>query len=151
MQIMLSPGAIMPAYQTDGASGMDLHAFLETPVLLKPFQREYIPTGVSMAIPEGFEGQVRPRSGLARRHGIMAWLGTIDSDFRGEILVGLINLGGQSFLISNGDRIAQIVFAPVAKMAFDVVDKLDVTPRGTKGFGSTGVHLGSSKLPPGLF
>lgn len=141
MQIKLKPGAIMPTYQTEGAAGMDIHAHLDTPIVLAPGKRFLVPTGVSLAIPPGFEGQVRARSGLAGRHGlaVLNAPGTLDFDFRGEIKVILINLGEEPVGIAPGDRIAQVVFSPIARMEPVLVDELDETPRGEGGFGSTGV------------
>jgi dUTP pyrophosphatase len=130
----------LPRYQTSGAAGMDLHAALAAPVSLAPLGRARIPTGLALAIPPGFEGQVRPRSGLAARHGITVLNapGTIDSDYRGEVQVVLVNLGSESVTIDPLDRIAQLVFAPVAYAELVVVDELDPTSRGAGGYGSTG-------------
>lgn len=131
----------LPAYETEHASGMDLRAAVQAPVELQPGQRMAIPTGLRVAIPPGFEGQVRPRSGLALRCGIsmVNTPGTIDADYRGEIKVLLINLGGAPVLIQRGERIAQLVIAPVARAEWLPVDTLDDTPRGDGGFGHTGV------------
>jgi dUTP pyrophosphatase len=131
---------LVPAYQTEGASGMDLRADIEGEVTILPQGRMLIPTGISVAIPPGFEGQVRPRSGLAMRRGLTCLNspGTIDSDYRGEICVILVNLGDGPFSIRRGDRIAQLVFAPVARGVWREVDDLDRTPRGGGGFGHTG-------------
>jgi dUTP pyrophosphatase len=131
---------LVPAYQTKGASGMDLRADIEGEVTIPPQGRMLIPTGISVAIPPGFEGQVRPRSGLAMRSGLTCLNspGTIDSDYRGEICVILVNLGDGPFSIRRGDRIAQLVFAPVARGVWREVDDLDRTPRGEGGFGHTG-------------
>jgi len=139
MQIKLKPGATLPTYQTEGAAGMDLHALLDTPFLLAPGKRFYVPTGVFIAIPPGFEGHIRPRSGLALRHGITTLSGTIDSDYRGELKAGLINLGEEDLVICSGERVAQIVFSPIVRMSLVQVDELDETVRGEGGFGSTGV------------
>ena len=132
----------LPAYETAGAAGMDLRAavFEDAPVTLRPGARDIIPTGLAMALPEGFEAQVRPRSGLAAKAGVtcLNTPGTIDSDYRGEVKVILINLGGEDFVIRRGDRIAQMVIAPVLQAAWSEVSKLDETLRGTGGFGSTG-------------
>ena len=132
----------LPAYETAGAAGMDLRAavFEDAPVTLRPGARDIIPTGLAMALPEGFEAQVRPRSGLAAKAGVTCinTPGTIDSDYRGEVKVILINLGGEDFVIRRGDRIAQMVIAPVLQAAWSEVSKLDETLRGTGGFGSTG-------------
>mgnify|MGYP000190267886 CR=1 FL=1 len=132
----------LPAYETVGAAGMDLRAAVEAeaPVTLRPGARDMIPTGLAMALPEGFEAQVRPRSGLAAKAGVtcLNTPGTIDSDYRGEVKVILINLGAEDFVISRGDRIAQMVVAPVTQAGWSEVDSLDETARGAGGFGSTG-------------
>lgn len=138
MQIRLKPGAILPSYQTEGAAGMDLHACLEELFVLRAGERSCIPTGVFLAIPPGVEGHIRPRSGWATKFGITTLSGTIDSDFRGELCANLINLGREDWVIMPGMRIAQIVFTPVLRMTLEETDVLDVTPRGTGGFGSTG-------------
>lgn len=131
----------LPAYETAGAAGMDLRAALETPVTLKPGERAAVPTGIAIALPAGYEAQVRARSGLARRHGIamVNSPGTVDSDYRGELQVLLINLGHEPFTVGRGDRIAQMVVAPVARVAWEETESLDATGRGAGGFGSTGV------------
>jgi len=136
----LHAGAQLPAYQSAEAAGMDLHACLDAPVTLQPGDLIRIPLGWIMAIPSGFEGQVRPRSGLAARHGITVpnAPGTIDSDYRGEAVVALINLGRAAFTIEHGMRVAQLVVAPVARVAVHEVAELDETARGGGGFGSTG-------------
>lgn len=132
----------LPAYETKGAAGMDLRAFLTEPVILKPMERALIPTGLYMEIPAGFEAQIRPRSGLAFKQGItcLNTPGTIDSDYRGEIKVLLINLDSQSHEIKNAERIAQMVIAPVTKSTFRVVLELEESNRGAGGFGHTGKH-----------
>lgn len=137
----VADGAILPEYKTDGASGCDVHAFVKEPVELLPGDIKLISTGLACAIPEGFEIQVRPRSGLAAKNGItcLNTPGTIDSDYRGEIKVILINLGKEAFIVKNGDRIAQFVVAPVVRGIFKTVKSLDETLRGSGGFGSTGV------------
>ena len=137
----VADGAILPEYKTDGASGCDVHAFVKEPVELLPGDIKLIPTGLACAIPEGFEIQVRPRSGLAAKNGVtcLNTPGTIDSDYRGEIKVILINLGKEAFFVKNGDRIAQFVVAPVVRGIFKTVKSLDETRRGSGGFGSTGV------------
>ena len=132
----------MPAYQTDRAAGMDLRAAIpegET-LVLRPGARDRAPTGLCIAVPAGFEAQIRPRSGLAAKAGVtcLNTPGTIDSDYRGEVQVILINLGAEDFVIRRGERIAQMVAAPVAQAAWAVVDSLDDTARGVGGFGSTG-------------
>lgn len=138
LEFTLEPGARMPEYATEGAAGMDLYAV--APVELVVGQRELVPTGVRVRIPDGYEGQVRPRSGLALKHGIsmVNSPGTIDSDYRGEIRVLLINLGGDPVRLEPGERIAQLVLCPVARAATVIVDSLDATVRGEGGFGSTG-------------
>jgi len=135
-------GLPLPAYETAGAAGMDLRAAVpeHEPVTLRPGDRVMAPTGLCMAIPEGFEVQVRPRSGLAAKAGVtcLNTPGTIDSDYRGEVKVILINLGPDDFIIRRGDRIAQMVVAPVVQAAWRETDRLDDTDRGAGGFGSTG-------------
>jgi len=130
----------LPAYQTDGAAGMDLYAAVDTDRTLAPGERMAVPTGIHIAVPEGYEAQVRPRSGLARNFGIgmVNAPGTIDSDFRGEIHVLLINHGEKPFTVRRGDRIAQLVVCPVVRVAWNPVDALDETKRGGGGFGHTG-------------
>jgi len=130
----------LPSYQTPGAAGMDLHAALKEPVTLKPLARAMIPTGLSVAIPQGFEAQVRPRSGLAAKHGVTVinTPGTIDSDFRGEVGVVLVNLSNDPFTVEPLTRIAQIVFARHETAQLEVVTELDDTQRGAGGYGSTG-------------
>ena len=133
----------LPSYETAEAAGMDLRAAVpeDTPLILKPGARELVPTGFAMAIPHGFEAQIRPRSGLALKHGIglVNAPGTVDSDYRGEIKIILINLGNEDFEISRGMRIAQMIIAPVLQVAIKPVESLDDTARGAGGFGSTGV------------
>jgi dUTP pyrophosphatase len=136
----LHAGAQLPAYQSAEAAGMDLHACLDAPLTLQPGDLVRVPLGWIMAIPSGFEGQVRPRSGLAAKHGITVpnAPGTIDSDYRGEAVVALINLGRVAFTVEHGMRVAQLVVAPVARVAVHEVSELDETARGGGGFGSTG-------------
>jgi dUTP pyrophosphatase len=136
----LHPSAVLPAYATDGAAGLDLAAALDEPLVLARGARAAVPTGLAIALPPGHEGQVRPRSGLAARHGVTVVNapGTIDEDYRGELRVLLINLGDADYTISNGDRIAQLVVAPVTRVSVEESPSLDATPRGTGGFGSTG-------------
>lgn len=131
----------LPTYKTDHAAGMDLRAAVETDVDLKPGERKLIPTGLKMALPVGYEAQIRPRSGLAYRHGItmLNTPGTIDADYRGEVKVLAINLGQEIFTIEHGDRIAQMVIAPVTHVQVEEPDELPDTERGEGGFGSTGV------------
>ncbi len=138
--LRLHQGAQLPAYQTEHAAGLDLHACIEAPVTLAPGDIAMIPCGFAMAIPHGFEAQVRPRSGLATKHGIGMpnSPGTVDSDYRGEMKVPLVNLGRAPFTVEHGMRIAQMVVAPVARAMVRVVEELDGTSRGAGGFGSTG-------------
>jgi dUTP pyrophosphatase len=132
----------LPAYESAHAAGMDLRAAVpaDEPLTLRPGDRHAVPTGLAMAIPPGFEGQVRPRSGLALRHGVTCLNspGTVDADYRGEVKVILVNLGEEDFTIRRGDRIAQLVIAPVTAAAWKEVTTLDETARGEGGFGSTG-------------
>ena len=131
----------LPAYETSSSAGMDLRAYLpEGPITLKPMQRTLIPTGLFMEIPEGYEGQVRPRSGLAIKSGItvLNTPGTIDADYRGEVKIILINLSDTDFVINSGDRVAQIVFAKCEQMEVVNVETLSETERGAGGFGHTG-------------
>jgi dUTP pyrophosphatase len=130
----------LPAYETEGAAGMDLRAALTDDLVLQPGKRAAVPTGLVMEIPEGFEGQVRPRSGLALKHGITCLNspGTIDSDFRGEVKVILANLGAEPFTITRAMRIAQLVIAPVTRVEIIETNTTSQTPRGAAGFGSTG-------------
>jgi dUTP pyrophosphatase len=134
------PGALLPRYMTDGAAGMDLACASDGPITLAPGQRVGIPTGWTMELPPGFEAQVRPRSGLSLRHGITVVNapGTIDSDYRGEVVVLLVNLGQEPYSIAPGDRVAQMVIAPVARATVEEVTELSQTARGTGGFGHTG-------------
>lgn len=131
----------LPAYETVNSAGMDLRAYLpEGPIVIKPMQRTLVPTGLFMEIPEGFEGQVRPRSGLAIKNGItvLNTPGTIDADYRGEVKIILINLSDTDFTINSGDRVAQIVFARCEQMKIVNVETLSETERGSGGFGHTG-------------
>ena len=141
-QLPHGKGLDLPAYATAGAAGMDVLAAED--VTLAPGARHAVATGLSVAIPEGYEIQVRPRSGLAFKHGITVpnTPGTIDSDYRGELKVLLINHGTEDFAIARGDRVAQLVLAPVTMAHWDEVDDLDATERGEGGFGSTGGHAG---------
>jgi dUTP pyrophosphatase len=134
-------GLALPCYMTPGAAGMDLHAAVPEDLVLEPGGIVLVPTGLEVAIPDGFEGQVRPRSGLAVKHGISLpnTPATIDSDYRGEVRVPLINLGREPFRVTRGMRIAQLVVAPVARVTWDEVDVLPATDRGGKGFGHSGV------------
>jgi len=137
--IQVDEGATLPAYQTDGAAGMDLTS--TESVELQPLERKLVGTGIRVAIPRGFEGQIRPRSGLAVRHGIsmVNTPGTIDSDYRGEIKILLINFGDSVVKFAQGERIGQLVICPVARAHWEPVLSLDETDRGSGGFGSTGV------------
>ncbi len=138
--MVLQEGAAMPAYATQGSAGMDLRSIED--VELQPLERKLVRTGIRMAIPEGYEGQVRPRSGLALRLGLgmVNSPGTIDSDYRGEVAVILINLGAESVKLSAGERIAQLVVCPVVRAQPVAVAELDMTDRGGGGFGSTGTR-----------
>ncbi|MEC7415077.1 MAG: dUTP diphosphatase [Bacteroidota bacterium] len=130
----------LPSYATIDSAGVDLKAFLDKPMELKPLERKIIGTGIKLALPEGFEAQVRPRSGLAAKHGIsiLNSPGTIDSDYRGEIGVILVNLSNQTFTVNRGDRIAQLVLAKYEKINWKIIKELPKTNRGFGGFGSTG-------------
>ena len=131
----------LPAYATTQSAGMDLRANIDSPITLKPMERRLIPTGLYIALPKGYEAQVRPRSGLALKHGItvLNTPGTIDADYRGELMVLLINFSAEDFIINAGERIAQIVIARHEQAAFVEVDILDETERGAGGYGHTGV------------
>lgn len=131
----------MPTYATSQSAGMDLRANLEEPVVLHPMERRLIPTGLHIALPEGYEAQVRPRSGLALKHGltVLNAPGTIDADYRGEIGVVLINLSQEDFTINDGERIAQLIVARYEQVEFSLVETLDETERGEGGYGHTGV------------
>lgn len=131
----------LPAYETVGSAGVDLRAQLQEPVMLKPLQRALIPTGLYIELPDGYEAQVRPRSGLALKKGVTVLNspGTIDSDYRGEIKVIMINLSNETTVINTGERIAQLIVAKYEKVQFKEVDELNETERGEGGFGHTGV------------
>jgi dUTP pyrophosphatase len=133
----------LPVYASAHAAGVDLMAAIDADITLQPLQRMLVPTGIAIALPEGYEAQIRPRSGLALKHGIslVNTPGTIDADYRGEIKVLLINLGQEAFTVTHGMRIAQMVVAPVSKVAFEAVDSLEETQRNDSGFGSTGIHV----------
>lgn len=141
IKCVASKGAIIPEYKTAGAAGADLCALLEAPLTIPAGRSAMVPTGLFFEIPEGYEVQVRPRSGLAAKNGVtvLNTPGTIDSDYRGEIKVILINLGTDDFTINNGDRIAQMIIAPVIQASFTITDSLSETERGSGGFGSTGL------------
>ena len=136
----LNPKVILPEYKTSGSSGMDLMASIDNPIKISPNSLELIPTGLSIAIPEDLEIQIRPRSGLAAKSSItvLNTPGTIDSDYRGEIKIILFNHGNKDFIVNNNDRIAQMILTPVIKMEIEEVDQLPETIRGSGGFGSTG-------------
>lgn len=138
---IVSKSGKAPSYATDGASGMDLRAYLEEPMTLLPMERKLVPTGIYVEIPEGYEGQVRARSGLAIKKGIglVNGIGTIDSDYRGELRVPLINWGSEPFEIQDGDRIAQLVIAKYERVQVELVQELSDTDRGIGGFGHTGI------------
>ncbi len=136
----LSPEVKSPSYKTNGASGMDLIAFVKKPIKILPGETNLVPTGISIAIPEGYEIQIRPRSSLAAKNQItvLNTPGTIDSDYRGELKIILINHGKKEFIINNNDRVAQMVLTPVSKIELKEVEMLTNTNRGKRGFGSTG-------------
>ena len=133
--------AVVPRYESSGAAGLDLRAFIDREITIPPMGRAKIPTGLFIEVPQGFEAQIRPRSGLAARSGltVLNAPGTIDSDYRGEVEVILINLGTESFTVKNGDRIAQMVISPVIRVNVAEAEFLSETERGTGGFGSTGI------------
>lgn len=141
-QLPHAKGLNLPKYGTEHAAGMDLEAAIDAPLTLKPGERAMVPTGLSIALPVGYEAQVRPRSGLAAKNGVtvLNTPGTIDADYRGEIKAILINLGTEPFTIERGMRIAQMVVAQYSHVAWTAVESLDETARGAGGFGSTGVH-----------
>lgn len=138
----LNKKAILPEYQTEGAAAADVHACLDQPITLAPMERRLIPTGLGMAIPEGYEVQIRARSGLSIKHGVtmVNGVGTIDSDYRGEVGVLVINLGQEPFTVEPGMRIAQMVLSRYEQIAWHEVAELDETTRGAGGYGSTGVR-----------
>jgi len=131
----------LPSYESEAAAGMDIRAALDEPVTLKPGERRLIPTGLKMALPGGYEAQIRPRSGLAVKHGItmLNTPGTIDADYRGEVKVIAVNLGEENFTVRHGDRIAQMIISPVVQLPVEETDELSETDRGEGGFGSTGI------------
>lgn len=132
----------LPSYATVDSAGMDLYAAIDTPITLKPLERKAVPTGISIALPEGYEAQIRPRSGLALKNGISVpnAPGTIDADYRGEVCAILINLSNQDFVIERGMRIAQMVITEYTRASWQIVEELPETARGAGGFGSTGVE-----------
>lgn len=131
----------LPKYETSQSAGMDLRAFIKEDIILKPFDRKLIPTGLYMEIPDGYEGQIRARSGLAIKHGIslVNGIGTIDSDYRGEIKIILINLGQEDYIVKNGDRIAQFIVNKYERIEFENIEVLEDTDRNVGGFGHTGI------------
>ncbi len=138
--VKLRPDAVLPEYQTAGAAGADLHACIDEPIVLEPMERRVIPTGLAMSIPEGYEVQIRARSGMSIKHGItmVNGIGTIDADYRGEVGVLAINLGQEAFTIEPGMRIAQMVVARYKVASWNEVEVLDETTRGGGGYGSSG-------------
>ena len=130
----------LPQYATNGSAGMDLRANIENPILIKPLDRKLIPTGLHIALPEGYEAQIRPRRGLAIKHGItcLNTPGTIDSDYRGDVGVILVNLSNEDYVVQPGERIAQMIINKYERVEFEVVETLDETERGEGGFGHTG-------------
>lgn len=132
--------AQIPKYQTEGSSGMDLCAAIDNTIIIPPFNRVYIPTGIAIELPRGYEAQIRPRSGLSSKHGItlINCVGTIDSDYRGEIIVPLVNLSNSAYSISSGERIAQMIISRYERASIEEVNELSSTERGAGGFGSTG-------------
>jgi len=141
--VKLRDNAILPEYQTKGAAGADLHACLDAPLTLQSMERKMIPTGLAMAIPEGYEVQVRARSGMSIKHGItmVNGIGTVDADYRGELGVLVINLGQEPFTVEPGMRIAQMVVAKYETIGWNEVSELDETDRGTGGYGSSGTGV----------
>ena len=135
-----SKNGTLPKYETSGSAGMDMRAYLDSPVTIEPGKRALIPTGISIALPEGYEAQIRARSGLAVKFGIslINGIGTIDCDYRGGIKVGLVNLGDEPFVVNDGDRIAQMVVAKYERVDWEIKEELSETERGSGGFGHTG-------------
>ncbi|MBR6528596.1 MAG: dUTP diphosphatase [Firmicutes bacterium] len=138
---IISKSGVLPTYETEGSAGADLRAYLDEPVTLQPGERRLVPTGLLVELPVGIEAQIRARSGMAIKHGIglVNGVGTVDSDYRGEWNVPLINFSNEPYTIHNGDRIAQVVFASYVKGEFVVTEKIDETERGAGGFGHTGI------------
>jgi dUTP pyrophosphatase len=138
---IVSKSGILPKYETEGSAGMDLSAYLNEPIILKPMERRLVPTGLFIELPMGYEGQVRARSGLAIKKGIglVNSIGTIDSDYRGELKIPVINFGDEDFVINNGDRIAQLIIAKYERVEPKLAESLNDTNRGHGGFGHTGV------------
>ena len=137
---IISDSGIYPEYETEGSAGMDIRAYIDEPVIIKPGERKLIPTGLRIQLPAGYEAQIRARSGLAIRNGItlINAIGTIDSDYRGEIKVGLVNLSDEDHVIENGDRIAQMVISEYKRAVLEPAEDLEETERGSGGFGHTG-------------
>lgn len=144
-------GLALPAYATPDSAGLDLQAAIAEPITLKPGERRLVPTGLAIAVPPGFEAQVRPRSGLALKHGVTVLNapGTVDADYRGEVGVVLINHGDQPFTINRGERIAQMIVAAYSRVAWNEMAELPQTQRGAGGFGSTGVQAPALKTAQG--
>ena len=138
---IISKSGVLPTYETEGSAGADLRAYLDEPVTLQPGERRLVPTGLFVELPVGIEAQIRARSGMAIKHGIglVNGIGTVDSDYRGEWNVPLINFSNEPYTVHNGDRIAQVVFASYVKGEFVVTEKIDETERGAGGFGHTGI------------
>lgn len=138
---IISKSGVLPTYETEGSAGADLRAYLDEPVTLQPGERRLVPTGLFVELPVGIEAQIRARSGMAIKHGIglVNGVGTVDSDYRGEWNIPLINFSNEAYTIHNGDRIAQVVFASYVKGEFVVTEKIDETERGAGGFGHTGI------------
>ncbi len=136
----LNNNATTPSYATNGSAGLDLSAALDAPMEFKPFERKLVPTGIAIELPKGYEAQVRPRSGLSVKHGMtmVNCIGTVDEDYRGELCVPMINLSNETYIINNGDRIAQMIVSPVQKVDIIEVNELSETKRAEGGFGSTG-------------
>lgn len=142
VQIINKSPHALPEYQTAGSSGMDVRAWIQEPVVLPPMARKLIPTGIYIALPQGFEAQIRPRSGLAIKRGLtlINAPGTIDSDYRGEVMIALVNLSGEEQVINDGERIAQMIVAKYETVEWEAVELLGDTARGEGGFGHSGVH-----------
>ncbi len=142
IQIINNSPHLLPAYQTAGSAGMDIRAWLQEPVILKPLERKLIPTGLHIALPEGYEAQIRPRSGLAIKRGLslVNTPGTIDADYRGEIMIPVINLSAEDQEINDGERIAQMIIARYEQISWIEADTLEATERGAGGFGHSGVQ-----------
>ena len=144
---LLHDDAQLPAYQTTGSAGMDLHARLDSPLTLGPLERTVVPTGIAISLPEGYEAQIRARSGLSSKHGItmVNGVGTIDSDYRGEVGALVINLSSVPFTIEPGMRVAQMIITQYDKAEWQIVPSLDETDRGVNGFGSTGTVVATAQ------